>query len=148
MKTLLRNKMKYSIALLITLSLFSIYCSDDNPVKPENSNPVIFSLVAFPEIVKPNDSLIVICNAIDPDGDTLVYDWYAEGIIGIKGLPWWGCCARFNTHENSQIFYAPDSIYVAVPQDTFRIEVAARVGKGGQVSKHIKFIVKQNIGGD
>ncbi len=141
--------MKQSIVLLlISASLLNIYCSDDNPVKSENRNPVILSLTVFPETVNPNDSLIVICNAIDLDGDTLVYDWYADGIIRIKDLPWWACCARFNTYENSQIFYAPDSIYVVAPQDTFTIECAARDGKGGQVSEHIKFIVKQIIGGE
>jgi len=133
------------LILLMMVMLLTINC-DENPVKPENHNPIIFSLVAFPEIVNPNDSLIVICNAIDPDGDTLVYDWYTTGLVGIKGaFP--GVPARFNTHENSQIFYAPDSISVMAPQDTFWIVCAARDGIGGQVSKLINFIVKQNIGG-
>ena len=138
--------MKQSIVLLIILSLLNIYCSDDNPVKPENQEPVILSLAVFPEIVKPNDSLIVICNAMDPDADTLVYDWYTTGVVKIKGaLP--GLPVLFNTHENSRIFYAPDSQFVSAPQDTFWIECAARDGKGGQVSEIITFIVKQNVGG-
>jgi hypothetical protein len=140
--------MKQSIVLLLlTQALLNINCSDENPVKPENQEPVILSLIAFPDVVMPNDSLIVICNAFDQDADTLVYDWYTGGLVGIKGaLP--GVPARFNTHENSQIFYAPDSINVNAPQDTFWIECAVRDRKGGQVSEIIKFIVKQNIGGD
>ncbi len=135
--------------ILIIIILLNISNCSDNPVdgKSENRSPVILSLNVFPDVVKPNDSLIVICNATDPDGDTLVYDWYTSGVVRIKGaLP--GLPALFNTYENSRIIYAPDSQFVSAPQDTFRIEVAARDGKGGQVSEVIKFIVKQNIGGD
>lgn len=133
--------------VLIMFVLLNISSCDENPVEvKENKEPVIFSLVAFPDVVYPNDSLIVICNAYDPDADTLVYDWITSGsIVRIKGSnhPW-----LYNTKENSQIFYAPDSQFVSAPQDTFWIQCAARDGKGGQVSEVIKFIVKQNTGGD
>jgi len=137
-----------TLALLMNMMLLTINCAD-NPVdgKPENREPVIFSLVAFPEIIKPNDSLIVICNAYDPDGDTLVYDWYTDGTIRIKGAREYEH-ALFNTHANSQIFYAPDSQFVSAPQDTFWVGCAARDGKGGQDYRTIYFIVKQDIGGD
>jgi|SRR5690554_4397818 hypothetical protein len=136
--------MKISFAL-VTFVLLNISSCDDNPVdnQPENRSPVIFSLTVFPKIVKPNDSLIVICNVIDPDGDTLVYDWYTTGVVRIKGLHSWDCCALYNSYENSQIFYAPDSQFVSAPQDTFRIECAVRDGKGGGDVKLINFIVKQ-----
>jgi hypothetical protein len=132
--------MKKIILLLLLTIPFALNNCDDNPIELENNSPVILSLTVFPEIVEPNDSLIVICNATDSDGDTLVYDWYTTGVVKIKGaLP--GLPALFNTTENSRIFYAPDSIYVSAPQDTFWIECAARDGKGGQVSQSINFIV-------
>ena len=117
-----------------------------NPVdaKPENRSPVILSLTVFPDVVKPSDSLIVVCNATDPDGDTLVYDWYTSGIVRIKGLRDWDCCAIFNTHENSQIFFAPDSVHISGPQDTLWVQCAARDRKGGMDVKLIHFIVEQN----
>lgn len=132
--------------VLIALLFLSINSCNENPVgsqKPENHNPVIFSVTVFPEIVGPSDSLIVICNAMDPDADTLVYDWYSlsGSIVKIKGaLP--GAIARYNTHENSQIFYAPDSMYVSAPRDTFGIQCAVRDGIGGtDVSKVLRFVV-------
>ena len=136
------------IIMFIAITISSISSCKDNTIQPkfnETRNPVILSLSVFPKFVKPNDSLIVICNAMDPDADTLVYDWYSLTGAKIKGtwLP-----ALFNTHENSQIFYAPDSLYGSAQQDTFRIECAARDGKGGQVSEHVYFIVKQNSGED
>lgn len=136
--------MKILIAMFVLLNISS--CNESPVEVKENKEPVIFSLVAFPDVVYPNDSLIVICNAYDPDADTLVYDWITSGsIVRIKGSnhPW-----LYNTKENSQIFYAPDSQFVSAPQDTFWIQCAARDGKGGQVSEVIKFIVKQNTGGD
>lgn len=128
--------------ILSVFALLNIICCNDNPVdgKSENHSPVIFSVVVFPEVVKPSDSLIVICNATDSDGDTLVYDWYTTGVVRIKGArpnqP-----ALFNTYENSRIFYAPDSIHVSAPQDTFRVECAARDRKGGMDVQIVHFIV-------
>jgi hypothetical protein len=134
--------------LLIVIVLLNISC-DDNPVngKSENHSPIILSLTVFPEVVKTSDSLIVICNAIDPDGDTLVYDWYTTGVVRIKGLPSWDCCALYNSYENSQIFYAPDSAHVSTPQDTFWVQCAVRDRVGGQDVRLINFIVKQDQGG-
>ena len=120
-------------------------CNDDpvKPDKPVNHNPVISSVVIFPQIVAPSDSLIVICNAVDPDGDTLVYDWYSlsGSIVKIKGAAP-GDFVLYNTPENSRIFYAPDSQYVGAPQDTFGLECAVRDLRGGtDVSGLLRFIV-------
>lgn len=131
--------MKPIIALII-LALISIISCNDNPVdsgKPKNRRPVISSVVIFPEVVGPGDSLIVICNASDPDGDSLVYDWYSVSgpTVKIKGAHD-GDWALYNTYQNSQIFYAPESRFVRAPLDTFGLQCAARDGKGGMdVSK-------------
>jgi hypothetical protein len=132
------------IILPLVLGLIVIISCEDEIVKPVNHHPIIFSLTVFPEVVNPSDSLIVICNAVDPDADTLVYDWYTIGVVKIKG-------ARDNqswllhTYENSRIFYAPDSIYVSAPQDTFRVECATRDVKGGVDVKEVSFIVRKDF---
>jgi len=127
------------LILIIAILLLTINC-DENPVKPENHNPIIFSLVAFPEIVDPNDSLIVICNAIDPDGDTLVYDWITSGVVRIKGAIG-DENFLYNTYENYRVFYAPDSNHVSAPKDTFRIQCFARDGKGKSKDEIVLFTV-------
>lgn len=132
------------IILLLTIILLTLNCNE-NPVdvKSENRNPVIFSLVAFPDVVKPSDSLIVICNAIDPDGDTLVYDWITSGVVRIKDAIT-DDNFLYNTYENSRIFYAPDSTHVSIPQDTFRIQCFARDRRGKSDAKIVSFIVIQD----
>lgn len=143
--------MKTLICIIVVLVLSIQTGCKDNPAnsgKPQNHNPVILSVVLFPEVVAPSDSLIVICNAADPDGDTLVYDWYSlsGSIIRIKGAPHPGQTAVYNTHQNSQIFYAPDSQYVAAPQDTFVLACAVRdLRGGGDASGLLRFIVTRGL---
>jgi hypothetical protein len=131
------------LVIFIVIMLLNINCSD-TLVKSENHNAIIRSLTVFPEVVKPKDSLIVVCDAFDPDGDTLVYDWYTVSVVKIKGIPSWDCCALYNSPENSQIFYAPDSQFVATPLDTFWIECTARDGKGGGSVQTVIFTVKND----
>ena len=98
--------MKQTIVLIVFL-LLNITCGDDNPVdgKQENRSPVILSLSVFPDVIGPSDSAIVICNAFDPDADTLVYDWITDGRLKIKG----GQGDEhflYNTYENSRMVYS------------------------------------------
>lgn len=129
--------------IIIVIILIGIYSCNENPVKSDeekNNNPIISSLTVFPKIVNPSDSLIVVCNATEPDGDTLVYDWITSGsIVRIKNSNhhW-----LYNTKENSQIIYAPDSNFIKQPVDTFWVQCMVRDRKGGQVGKIINFIVK------
>jgi hypothetical protein len=132
--------------IMLVLLLLGINSCKNNPVDLEgrqNRSPVLHSVVLFPGVVAPNDSLIVVCDASDPDGDTLVYDWYAlsGSILRIKNA-YPGQIALYNTHRNSQIFYAPDSMHVTAPRDTFAIQCAVRDGKGGtDVSAILRFVV-------
>jgi hypothetical protein len=129
------------INILSVIFILLVFCSDENPVRPQNHSPEILSLDVFPDVVKPSDSLIVICEAIDPDGDTLVYDWITTGVVRIKGAfsdDHW----LYHTSENTRIFYAPDSLHVSVPQDTFWIQCFARDVKGGSAAGIVLFIVK------
>ena len=131
--------MKIIVVFLTLLFAYLIGCKE-NPVavKPENRKPVIISLISFPEVIGPNDSVIVVCNAMDPDGDTLVYDWITSSRLRIKGAnPSWDT-RLFNTFENSRIFYPNKDLY---PFDTVWIQCFARDRKGKSDAKLIIFTV-------
>ncbi len=114
-------------------------CKKDNPVKPENQSPIITSVVVFPEVIGPNDSVLVVCNAMDPDGDTLVYDWLTDARLRIKGTNFrW----LYHTKNNSRIFY-PTGV-VKLPRDTVWVECSVRDVKGGADRKVVTIIVDQN----
>jgi len=133
--------------LLIFLLFSFINCSEENPVKPQNKSPEIISLEVFPNVVRPTDSIIVICEAMDPDGDTLVYDWITTGVVRIKGArgdEHW----LYHTYENKRIFYAPDNLHVTAPLDTFWVQCFVRDVRGGADDQTIIFVVKQDIGGE
>ena len=121
--------------LIFVLSLciiLLINCDQGNPVQSQNNDPEIISLEAFPNLVNPLDSFIVICNAIDPDGDTLVYDWITGGRLKIKGT---NDFDSYHNKKNTQIFYTPDTVYHYV--DTLGIWCDVRDVKGGGDSKFI-----------
>jgi hypothetical protein len=127
---------------LIILVLLNIIGCDDNPVddKEENRSPVILSLTVFPDVIGLSDSAIVICNAMDPDGDTLVYDWITDSRLQIKGANPPGDTRLFNTLENSRIFY-PRDITNRPPIDTVWVQCFARDQKGKSDAELILFTV-------
>jgi hypothetical protein len=111
--------------LLILLFGFS-NCDNESPTQPQNKSPQILSLDVFPNILRLSDTAIVICEAIDPDGDTLGYDWITDGRIRIKGYnhSW-----LYHTYENTRVFYPTQN--VNLPQDTLWVQCFARDVKGG-----------------
>jgi hypothetical protein len=132
------KKLVYIVAVILSLR----FGCKENPVdvKPENHNPVIFSLTVFPDVISPTDSAIVICNAMDPDGDTLVYDWITDSRLKIKGdfanEDW-----LYHTRENSRVVY-PKNLN-NVPFDTLWIQCNVRDVKGGEVGKLALFVLQQ-----
>jgi hypothetical protein len=98
--------MKVRTARLITLSAAIAIgvgaCDDDSPVVPINHQPVISSLTAVPDSVGPQDSIVVTCVASDPDGNPLVYDWFTDTRLRIKGAP--GGVYLYNA-GSVQVFY-------------------------------------------
>ena len=121
---------------IIFLILILVGCEDD-PVKPENHHPIIKSLTAFPDVIGSQDSVIIICNAYDPDGDSLVYDWITDGRVKIKGAPDFDLFL-YHTYENSRIFYPRNSV---TPPDTLWVKCFTRDVKGGQAGSLVTFIV-------
>jgi hypothetical protein len=113
-------------------------CDDKNPViPPQDQDPVIDSVRVFPTSIGRADSVVVICNATDPDGDPLVYDWETDGRLTIKGS---ASPYRYNTFSNAQIFY-PN--VVNSPLDTAWVECSARDRRGGSDARVIRFEIHQ-----
>ncbi len=123
------------VLVLITL----IGCEED-PVQPENHQPIIFSLTAFPDVIGLSDSVIIICNAMDPDADTLVYDWLTDGKSRIKGANE-NDHMLYHTFENSRVFYPKQ--HITLP-DTLWVHCDARDVKGKSIGKSVTFIVRQD----
>ena len=114
------------LILAIAIGVSAAACDDDNPVKPRNRDPIISSLIAFPSVINRGDSILVICEASDPDGDVLVYDWLTDGRLQIKGnQP--GDSDLYNSPSKTQIFYHA----VASTLDSAWVECTVRDGKGG-----------------
>lgn len=124
----LEGETKTSI-FLMTLLLLNMNCNNPvTPEKKENHKPVISLLTDSPEIIGLPDSVVVTCQATDPDGDNLVYDWITNGRVRIKGVYDWEH-ALYNTYQNSHVFYPKDiprlpSLY------TLWIQCFASDGKG------------------
>ncbi|MCK6623470.1 MAG: hypothetical protein L6Q94_23530 [Calditrichia bacterium] len=132
-------KILTAIIIYATLLFNCSGCDDASPVQPQNNSPEILSLDVFPNVIGPSDSVIVICEAIDPDGDTLVYDWITDGRVRIKGSNWH---YLYHTSENTRVFYPKDN--VNVPIDTLWIQCFARDGKGKSANGIVLFIVKRD----
>lgn len=135
------NFNKSTSFILLIIVFLSIGC-DDNSIKPENENqrPVIFSLTVFPDVIGPQDSAIIICNAFDPDGDTLVYDWITDGKSKIKGTIF-DELFLYNTFENYRVVY-PKNLN-NVPIDTLWIQCFARDQKGMSDNGLVRIILLQ-----
>jgi len=131
--------MKKIILLLGLTIIIALNTCSENPVKSKNNSPVIFSLTVFPEFIGSSDSAIVICDAMDPDGDTLVYDWITDGRLKIKGGQGDGHFL-YNTYENSRIVY-PKNINNRPSIDTVWVQVFARDRKGKSDAEIVLFIV-------
>jgi hypothetical protein len=133
--------MKLGFLFLFILLIVGFQCKEDNPVSPpQNQSPQILSLVVFPTLIDFNDSVIVSCNAIDPDGDTIVYDWHTDGRIRIKGTDNY---SLYHTSEMTHIFYPR---WIREPRDTCWIMCGVRDVKGGEDLESVEFIVVKNLG--
>ncbi len=108
-------------ALLLAAAI-AASCAEDPATRPQNGRPVILALTAFPEDLCGSDSILVVCQATDPDNDTLGYDWFTDGRLKIRGVPE-GLHFDYNTHEPFQVFY-PDILHA--PVDTVWVQCIAR----------------------
>jgi hypothetical protein len=112
------NQSKLAILLVIAVLLLSSACNLSSPTPPPppppNQPPTINSLTAEKEASTLSESQIV-CEANDTDGDTLTYQWSADGGT-IKG------------EGSSVAWVAPDTA------GNYTVKVAVTDGKGGEAT--------------
>ncbi|MFC1483446.1 LamG-like jellyroll fold domain-containing protein [Candidatus Neomarinimicrobiota bacterium] len=92
-------------------------------VESINHAPKILDLTALRTVVLPGDSTVITCDASDPDGDDLVYTWWANGgtISGIDGIAVWHApqeIGYYHVHcqvDDNRGGMATDSLGIVVP---------------------------------
>ena len=115
----LYNQSKLAVLLVIAVLLLSNACNIFSPTPPPtppptNQPPTINSLTAEKEVSTLSESQIA-CEANDTDGDTLTYQWSADGGT-IKG-------------EGSNVTWVtPDTA------GNYTVKVAVTDGKGGEAT--------------
>jgi hypothetical protein len=127
---------RWTVLLLAAVVVGASAACESNPTGIINRNPTILSVRVFPDALGPTDSAVVICNAIDPDGEAIVYDWITDPRLTIKGAPSWEH-ALYKTTDNSQIFY----VGANTPNDTAWVQCFARDNRGGAAARIVYVIV-------
>jgi hypothetical protein len=79
----------------------------------------------------------VVCDARDPGADSLVYDWFTDSRLVIKGArP--GDYYLYNTPFNSHVFYRSTVVPVS---DTAWVQCGVRDLRGGGASRFVSIIL-------
>ena len=77
---------------LLLIIIFSLSSHCDDPLKPDNTPPVITSLIADPPSVDLAGYAYITCIATDAEGDSLSYTWSVTG----EGRIVWGTGSTVN----------------------------------------------------
>ena len=101
-------------------------CGEKTPLQPVNRSPVVQSLIAFPAALSPGDSAVVVCQATDPDGERVVFDWTSDCRLIKQGAS--GEFTAFN-RGNTLVVYA--GACARAPLDTGWVSCEVRDGRGG-----------------
>ena len=128
----LRPRLASALSLCALAALSS--CGEKLPLQPVNRSPVVQSLIAFPTSVSPGDSVIIVCHATDPDGDTLSFDWVSDCRLTDR----YGHIEVYNT-GSAMVFHAGSC--ARAPVDTGSVECEVRDGKGGGARAGVVHIV-------
>jgi len=133
-----RRKTRQVLPLTALLAVCAGACGSDNLVQPVNGRPVILSLTAFPSAIGPTDSAIVVCDAMDPDADSLLYDWITDSRLTIKGArP--GDHSLYSTRGSSRVFYRGTVVPVS---DTAFVQCMVRDDRGGVDGRIVLIILR------
>src|ERR1051325_4277255 len=133
------------LASCIAVFALSGACDSSKPTAPpQNRDPVINGASVAPSVVPVGDSALMICNASDPDGDAIVFDWYADGVdwyadgrILQKDAP--DGVTRYSSPSDSQVVYY---VRAVARLDTARIFCYARDRRGGEAGVLIEFLLR------
>lgn len=92
---------------------------------PENQAPEILSLTAATDRIEPFDLCDIVCEAFDPDGDELTYEWSASAghIYGEGPRIQWGS---------------------PLSEGLYRISVVVKDGRGGRAEQSLPLKVRAN----
>lgn len=119
---------------LIVLATAGLGACRKFPTQPSphwyNHNPVVRSVIAFPQVIGQGDSVLITVFADDPDGDSLVYDWGWSGQLESKN-PRAMFQEMYNQPDRSQVFYRSES----APGDSLpAVWIDVRDSRGGSAS--------------
>lgn len=113
--------------LIVLVILFNIGC--EKSTEP-NHNPVVNSIIAFPDPVQVSDSFAVFVSAEEIDGDPLTYDWFCTNRgAHIKEALTDTVYKLLNSKSNVMIFVAKDTLNFSTGHATIFCDV--RDDKGG-----------------
>jgi hypothetical protein len=117
------NKRRYLVILGIIVAAVSI--SIVWHTKLPNDLPVITSLIAEPQEIPLGGNCRIVCNASDPDGDKLSYDWWArwDGIAG----------------QGATVTFAPPPA-----EGSFNVTCNVTDGRGGEAAAYVTIKVRLN----
>jgi hypothetical protein len=116
-----RNRLVIISAVIVVVVLLAVLFD----TVLANHRPAVTNLEAEPESVLPSGTLQVVCNAEDPDGDGLSYDWSASG-------------GEINGEGATVTWTAPDSA------GSHNVTVTVTDGHGGEVMSQVIITVRAN----
>lgn len=120
-----------AVLCLCMLSMGSCAGKDKDPVKPRiNHPPRIDSVEVIPGPVALFDSVTIICHAVDPDGDSLVYDWFSQTPLWIAGAPQKVYLYGTTSNERAVYYAGPASSASSVPMQVFARESVSGLQDG------------------
>jgi hypothetical protein len=102
-------------------------CGVKTPLQLAFHSPVVQSLVAFPTTISPGDSAVVVCQATDADGDTVLFDWSSDCRLIREG----DSNSSFTSYSRGGSLVVYPGPCVRAPLDTGRVSCSVRDGKGG-----------------
>lgn len=137
MKARVRTRVLLLLAVAAGLGGCRDYPTKSIYHSPIIHSPTVSSVTVFPAVIGQGDSVLVTVYASDPDGDTLVYDWFTDSRLIIKDAP--GEMMLYNTASNSHVFYR--STYAA-HNDTAWVSCYVRDGRGGMDGERVLILLR------
>jgi len=114
-------------------------CGVKTPLQPVNRSPVVQSLIAFPVSISSGDSAVVVCQATDPDGEPVLFDWFSDCRL-IKQ----GASGQLTTYSRGNTLVVYAGACARAPLDTGWVSCDVRDGRGGGAhAGTIRIVIRQ-----
>lgn len=117
----------YKIIIAISIVVMVAACCMPEPVKKENKIPVIESVSYAKDSMAMIDNELT-CLASDPDGDSLAYEWSADG-------------GQITASGNKVVWVAPGTM------GNYKVSVTVKDGNGGETTSTADIRVLNNSDG-